>query len=144
MRVCLLVLMLAVTRSLGAQLRGEAAIDYVRAAHERVEVSIGAAGRLGNYLRPTLRFSADVWNGADTSAVLRAEYVVRFMLDPLGQTAWGLSVGAGLGYRARPYLALVADLEAGRNPRFRPALQVTLGGGTRLGVVIRRSTRGLR
>jgi hypothetical protein len=41
--------------------------------------------------------------------------------------------------RTRPYLTAVIDVEGRQRGRFTPALQVGLGGGTRVGVVIRSS-----
>ena len=77
--------------------------------------------------------------------------LVRFLLDPFRQSAYGLSMGGGLsaraepGDRVRPRLLLAVDLEGRRSSRgLVPALQVGLGGGVRVGVVLRRGAKLMR
>ncbi|HET9010166.1 MAG TPA: hypothetical protein VFN38_00060 [Gemmatimonadaceae bacterium] len=81
----------------------------------------------------------------------RLDVLVRFLLDPFRQTAYGLSLGGGMSLRAephdraRPVLLVAVDLEGRRSTRgLVPAVQVGLGGGTRIGVVLRRGAQGAR
>jgi len=81
----------------------------------------------------------------------RLDLLVRFLLDPFRQSAFGLSLGGGLsaraepGDRVRPRLLVAMDLEGRRSARgLVPALQVGLGGGLRVGVVLRRGARLMR
>jgi hypothetical protein len=86
---------------------------------------------------------ADVAHGvSETSG--RVDVLARFLFDPFRQTRWGVSAGAGVSVRARegdrvrPYLLAVMDLEAPRTSSgLAPAVQVGLGGGVRVGLVLR-------
>ena len=60
---------------------------------------------------------------------------------------WEFNFGAGVGVTNlaaptawKPYLACVVDLELKRTSGWTPAIQVGLGGGTRVGLGLRRST----
>ena len=142
--VALLVALL-VAAPVRAQVQPEARAELARAAESRAELGVGASARVGNYMRAGLSVARDVWRSVDTAAAAtRVEYVMRFMLDPLGEQRWGVSFGGGLGYRARPYLLAVADIEGPRRSGFRPAIQLSLGGGARLAFVVRRAARGRR
>ena len=77
--------------------------------------------------------------------------LARFLLDPFRQTAYGLSLGGGLGVRAesgervRPVLLVAVDLEGRRSwGGLVPAFQAGLGDGVRFGVVLRRGVPGAR
>jgi len=81
----------------------------------------------------------------------RADLIARFLLDPFREMPVGLSLGGGVTVPytdgdtgVQPYLTAVIDIEGRRRGRFTPALQIGLGGGTRLGVVLRTSTRAWR
>ena len=81
----------------------------------------------------------------------RLDVLARFLLDPFRQTSYGLSLGGGMSLRAepgdrvRPVLLVAVDVEGRRSRRgLVPALQVGLGGGTRIGVVLRRGSAGAR
>lgn len=81
----------------------------------------------------------------------RLDLLARFLLDPFRQTAYGLSLGGGASLRAepgdhvRPVLLVALDIEGRRSARgFVPAVQVGLGGGLRMGVVLRRAAVGAR
>jgi hypothetical protein len=81
----------------------------------------------------------------------RADLLVRFLLDPFRQSPWGLSLGGGLSARAepgdhvRPRLLAAVDFEGRRSTRgIVPAIQVGVGGGVRLGVLLRRGSRLMR
>jgi len=81
----------------------------------------------------------------------RLDVLARFLLDPFRQTRYGLSLGGGMSLRAeqgdrvRPVLLVAVDLEGRRSMRgLVPAVQVGLGGGTRIGVVLRRGAQGAR
>ena len=131
--------LIASSTALSAQMRGEGTVEYVRAADHRVEAGAGVVGRVGTYVRGSLRVSADAWSSDSANTQVRVEGALRFLLDPLGEVPWGMSLGAGLGYRRRPYLVTVFELEGPRRAGMRPALQVALGSGTRVGLVIRRA-----
>lgn len=81
----------------------------------------------------------------------RVDAIARFLLDPFRELPVGLSLGGGVTVPytdgdtgVQPYLTAVIDIEGRRRGRFTPALQIGLGGGTRVGVVLRTSTRAWR
>jgi hypothetical protein len=81
----------------------------------------------------------------------RVDVLTRFLLDPFRQSPYGLSVGGGIGVRAepherlRPVLLVAIDVEGRRSARgWVPAIQLGLGGGARLGLVLRRGAAVLR
>jgi hypothetical protein len=102
------------------------------------------------------RFSLGVAGGAtwrDNVALTsgRVDAIARFLLDPLREVPVGLSMGGGLTLpyvdgdkNVRPYLTAVIDLEGRRRGAFTPGVQIALGGGTRIGVVLRGSPRAWR
>ncbi|HEY7878050.1 MAG TPA: hypothetical protein VIC55_07485 [Gemmatimonadaceae bacterium] len=89
-------------------------------------------------------------DGGITTGSGRADAIVRFLLDPFGESRWGLSTGGGVSVRYDPrrgwreYLVVVADLEGPASKAMVPAVQVGLGGGVRVGLVLRRGVKGRR
>ena len=77
----------------------------------------------------------------------RVDVLARFVLDPFRQSRYGLSVGGGVSLRADegergwPVLLVAIDVEGRRSARgLVPAVQVGLGGGARLGIILRRAS----
>ena len=153
-----LVLLLLVARGLGAQapgtpsriapaLRADIFAGRERAAH----LGVGAGVRLGTYARFDLGAAAgasDGWPGADgPRASGRVEAMGRFVLDPFEQFGRGAYAAAGLalrldeGARRRVHLTAVVGVEGRREARWLPAVEAGFGGGVRLGLVLRRSSR---
>lgn len=108
---------------------------------------IGRSVRLGGVVAGgvTDGVPADVAaSGRATSA--RAELVTRFVLDGAGDARWRLYGAAGAGVLfvrgahgvARVHVA--AGVELPPLGRWRPAAEVGLGGGLRVGLALRRST----
>jgi hypothetical protein len=112
-----------------------------------VQGGAGVVVPLGIYVR----LGVDAAAGATrrdqlTRASGRVDVIGRFLLDPFRETPVGLSLGGGVSLpytdgeqRLRPYLTLVIDVEGHVRGPVTPALQVGLGGGTRIGVVLRTS-----
>jgi hypothetical protein len=73
----------------------------------------------------------------------RAELAIRGLFDPFRESGRGLSIGAGVTVTDavtggwRPYVLLLVDVEGKRRGRFAPALQIAVGGGTRIGITLR-------
>jgi hypothetical protein len=140
----------------------EARLDVIAGHQPAVQVGVGLQIPIGYYVRAGLDGAVGV-NTQDRKALVgsadsppgpldgRADLLVRFLLDPFRQSAYGLSVGGGLsaraepGDRVRPRLLVAVDLEGRRSSRgLVPALQVALGGGVRVGVVLRRGAKLMR
>ncbi len=133
----------------------EARLDVIAGHQPAVQLGAGLQVPMGYYVRVGLDGAvglATVTVPSSTSrADARADLLVRFLLDPFRQSAYGLSVGGGVSARAepgdhvRPRLLVAADLEGRRSAHgWVPALQVGLGGGVRLGVMLRRGERLMR
>src|SRR5258708_21726724 len=133
---------------LGAQsppITKELRVDALIAGHTAVEAGGSVIVPGGVYARTafTAATGAICRRGATESAT-RIDVVSRFLLDPFRESPYGLSIGGGVGVtnaadasRWRPYLALLFDLELSRSGRVTPALQLGLGGGARLGFLLR-------
>ena len=107
-------------------------------------VRVGVDGAVGVRVRETSLSTQQTLDG-------RLDVLARFLLDPFRQTSYGLSFGGGMSLRAeqgdrvRPVLLVAVDVEGRRSTRgLVPALQVGLGGGARIGVILRRGTAGAR
>jgi hypothetical protein len=112
-----------------------------------VQIPAGYYARIGIDAAVGAPISQRAGSGLDG----RLDLLARFLLDPFRQTAYGLSLGGGASLRAepgdhvRPLLLVALDVEGRRSTRgFAPALQVGLGGGLRVGVVLRRAAVGAR
>jgi hypothetical protein len=124
--------------------RADAIVSHATA----VEGGLGAVVSLGTYMR----MSADgavggTWDDGAAKTSGRVDVIGRFLLDPYREQRVGMSVGGGVSVpyvsgakRVRPYLTAVIDVE-GRRRRsgVTPALEIGLGGGARIGVVLRMS-----
>jgi len=108
---------------------------------------VGVVVPLGVYVRLGIDAAAGAtWHDDATRASGRVDVIGRFLLDPFRETRLGLSLGGGISVpyadgqqRVRPYLTVVIDVEGRVHGPVTPALQLGLGGGTRIGVVLRTS-----
>ena len=123
----------------------ELRVDAMASRHTAVEVGASVIVPGGVYARTAFTAATGVaWRDGTTASATRVEVVSRFLLDPFRESPYGLSVGGGLGATNaaggphwRPYLAFLFDLELTRVGGTTPAIQLGLGGGARLGVVLR-------
>jgi hypothetical protein len=108
---------------------------------------LGAAYLFGPYVRTSIDGAAGAtWYHDETRASGRVDLIARFLLDPFREAKLGLSMGGGVTVpyasgdpHVRPLLTAVIDLEGRMRGDITPAVQVGLGGGTRIGVVLRTS-----
>jgi hypothetical protein len=134
-------------------IRQEVRIDATTATEKRLELSGGAAIPVGTYVRVAILAGGGLARDARGSprterqgAAARADLIARFEIDPFHQSVRGLYSGGGVSYlasegaRGRVYLALVAGIELRDHGRVAPAMEVALGGGVRIGFVLRRAT----
>ncbi|MCC7001250.1 MAG: hypothetical protein IT357_03760 [Gemmatimonadaceae bacterium] len=105
---------------------------------------LGANVRAGWYARVGLAASAGAVYLADAwRSQQRLDAVVRFQFDPFAQRARAVYGGAGVGVvrgdggDVTGRLLLVVGMEGAARGRIVPAAELTLGGGVRLGVVLR-------
>jgi len=143
-------LLLGAPMAAGAQNRPRPVIvgrlDATSAAVPRLEASVGGAIPLGTYAR--LHVTAGGGAARDAGEVepsARGDLVARFLLDPFLQSKRGAYFGGGVswlahrGERGRAWLAVVAGLELAQRGPVVPALEVGVGGGARVGLVVRRA-----
>jgi hypothetical protein len=126
-----------------AEYRGDAIVGRGTSA----QAGLGAVFLFGTYVRTTVDAAAGTtWRFGEARASGRADVVARFLLDPFREVPVGLSLGGGVSVpyvsgdaHVRPFLTAVIDVEGRMWHYFTPALQLGLGAGTRLGLVIRTS-----
>ncbi|GAC1684138.1 MAG: hypothetical protein NVS9B3_02200 [Gemmatimonadaceae bacterium] len=110
-----------------------------------VTVPIDANVRLDLYGSGGGARSVDGWRG-----VAGGSAVARFVLDPTRQARRGAYVGAGVSARGdelgarRGYLVVLVGLEGAQVGRVLPSLELGLGGGVNVGVVLRAARPGYR
>jgi hypothetical protein len=129
------------------RVHAEARVDYLGPNPDVVHVGAGLNVAAGTYLRMSLVGAGGAsWDAGRTGGSGRGDVIGRFLFDPFRERRWGLSAGGGLsvrydqvgaGRRWRPLLALVIDLEGPRKGSIASAFQVGLGGGARIGLIIR-------
>lgn len=134
-------------------LQSEARVDGIFARTGAVEAACGLSVPAGIYVRMGLVAGAGFGrHGIDA----RTDFVSRFSLDPFRQSRWAPYGGAGLSgrYRAaadggsKAYLLVVLGVEgplpAGKPSGWVPAFEIGLGGGARVGIVLRRGINARR
>ena len=118
---------------------------------DAVHLGIGMNQALGNYVRLGVIAAGGVaWTESEEQVgSARADLVARFVLDPFRQQRVGFAAGGGLSLRydddrLRPRLLLILGLEGRPRGGLLPAVEVGLGGGARVGVVLRRAVSNRR
>jgi hypothetical protein len=122
--------------------------DVIVARAVATQAGAGAVVPLGVYVRLGVDGAAGAtWHDGAAHASGRVDAISRFLLDPYREAPFGLSLGGGVSVpyaigdrRVRPYLTAVIDVEGRSHGPFTPALQIGLGGGARVGFVLRRSS----
>lgn len=143
--VLAVVVALPAARGAQAQLQPELRVDVIGPRPYARQIGAGVVVALGYYAR----VSADVGYGVNNDSTFigdrwRADLLGRITLDPFRQQKWALSIGGGLSFRRRTYIAAIADVEGPEMRGWLPAIQVGLGGGFRAGAILRRPVKGRR
>jgi hypothetical protein len=132
----------------------EVRVDAIdpRSVHEAtVQGGLGVNIPLGYYVRLELVGGAGITrrDTLDRNSA-RVDALGRFLLDPFGESPWGLSIGGGMSVAfaqraaTREYLVVVTDLEGPPIGAIVPAVQLGLGGGFRAGILLRGYRSGRR
>ena len=154
----LVVALLCAAAPLGAQgykfaprVQPEVRIDAIAARYGAVLGMAGANVPMGYYVRAGVAAGAGAADTGDGIALaMRADFAVRFLLDPFAEYRWGPYAGGGLtvrrdgDHRAAAGLLFVLGVEGRRGRRWTPAVELALGEGTRLAFVLRRSRKNGR
>lgn len=134
----------------------EVRVDAIVGHEPALQLGAGVQIPAGYYARIGIdaAVGVPVANGADAARHGmdgRIDLLARFLLDPFRQTAYGLSFGGGASLRAeggdrvRPFLLVALDVEGRRSTKgVVPAVQIGLGGGVRVGVILRRAAVAAR
>lgn len=128
---------------LSAQGRPEVRADAIISEKAAGYAGAGILYPLGTYLRAGPVGAVGI---ADGSASYRAELEGLFHLDPFRESRWGPYAGGGLSFRhdssnprGNVYLFAVIGAEGSQRPGYSPALEIGLGGGVRLSIILRRA-----
>ena len=121
-------------------------VDAFLARTDAVHAAVGGTASLGSYVRLDGVAGAGIAFGPDggRGASGRAEVVGRFLLDPFRQSRWGFYGGGGLiaridrGSDPEGFITLLFGVEPPVEGRLRPAIELGIGGGTRIALVLRR------
>lgn len=138
----------AAQRPVAAAPQWEGRLDAVLSPHGGAMAGVGMNLRAGWYARVGAALSAGAVRRADAwEARQRVDATARFLFDPFGERRRGFYAGAGLGAERLPggevrgQLVGVVGLEGATAGRVVSALELQLGGGVRLGVVLRERRR---
>lgn len=125
--------------------RGEARVDAIFARAQLYQAGLGLAFRTGYNVR--MHFAAGggvaLKNGLQRSSA-RGDGTLRLLLDPFAESPLGLSVGGGLSVlydgfeQTRPVGVVLLGIEGKPRQPLVWSLEIALGGGARLGVILRR------
>ena len=131
----------------------EARLDGIFARTAGVEAGLGVTVPAGIYVRSGLVVAV----GAGRHGVEgRTDLISRFSLDPFRQSRWAPYGGAGVSGRYRSkldggsrayllvFLGVEGPLPVGQTSGFVPAFELGLGGGARVGVILRRGISARR
>lgn len=120
----------------------EARIDAIISSNSAVHAGLGFTTPAGTYLRTGLVAAA----GASENGISgRIDFVNRFHLDPFRESRWAPYAGGGLSSRfdndrqARFYLLVFAGVDGPATRGLAASVEAGLGGGGRIGVIIRRA-----
>ena len=131
----------------------EGRLDGIFARTAGIEAGLGLSFPSGIYVRSGLVAGL----GAGRHGVEgRTDFVARFSFDPFRQSRWAPYAGGGVSGRyrssldggSRAYLLILLGVEGplprGRTEGWAPAVEVGLGGGARIAIVIRRGINSRR
>jgi len=134
-------------------LQTELRVDGLIARTSGAEAGLGVSIPAGIYVRNGVVGGIGVGRHGVEG---RTDLLSRFSLDPFRQSRWALYGGGGISgrYRTREdggshaYLLVVLGLEGplptARKSGWVPAFEVGLGGGARVGLVVRQAMNGRR
>jgi hypothetical protein len=148
-----LALLVAVPGLLGAQVAAlkppvqfELRADLLGGPPAGMQAGLGANVAAGYYVRLGVDAAAGgSMHDGDAVASGRVDVTARYLLDPFREFKWGPYFGGGFTAQwdrravRRGDLLLLAGLEGPARAGWRTAFEVGLGGGARLGVVLRRA-----
>ncbi len=129
------------------KLDGEVRLDGIIARVGAVQLGVGATTVAGTYVRVgmdgALGFSRHGLSG-------RIDGLARFHFDPFRQSRWAPYGGGGVsgrfdkGEKARAYLLVFLGIDGPISGSVTPSFELGLGGGGRVGVILRQARKERR
>ena len=135
------------------KLQSEGRVDAIFSRSAGVEAAYGLTVPVGIYVRSGI--VAGIGAGRHGTEG-RTDLIARFSFDPFRQSRWAPYAGAGLSGRYRSerdgggrayilvFLGVEGPLALGVREGWVPAFEVGLGGGARVGVILRRGINARR
>ena len=143
----------AAAQSVEQPVQSEIRVDGLFARSSAVQAGFGVSVPAGLYVRTGLVGGVGASrHGPDG----RLDFIARFSLDPFRQSRWSPYAGAGFSGRfdsqrdggsrgyLLAYLGLEGPLQVGQRAGWIPAIEVGFGGGTRVGLILRRGINARR
>ncbi len=150
-RWCVLLIALAAPIAAPAQpgrepvTRSEVRVDAIFARVTLLQAGVGAAFRTGYNVRLHVAAAGGVaLKDGEQKSSARGDATLRLLLDPFGESRNGVSIGGGVSVlhdgfeKTRPVGVVVLALEGAPRAPIVWAVEAALGGGVRVGVVLRR------
>jgi len=120
----------------------ELRIDGIFSRLDAIHAGAGATFPLGTYVRTGVVAATGFSRDGRSS---RIDLMLRFHLDPFRESRWAPYGGGGLttrfdqGEGAHTYLMLLAGVDGPVRGRSAISLEAALGGGGRIGIILRRA-----
>jgi hypothetical protein len=125
--------------------------DGLFASGRSGQIGVGANVPAGYAIRVGLTAAAGpAWEARGARPSARIDLASRYLLDPFKEIPWGVYAGAGVSMRWddqsewRGYVLIVVGAEGPEKGGWRTAVEAGLGGGARVGIVLRRARRNGR
>ena len=132
------------------QVQAEWRTDVLSGPPAALQFGAGLNLPAGYYMRVGLTAAGGVaWRAGVAAGSARVDFTTRYLLDPFGELRWGVYGGAGVSTRidesqARTFLLVVGGVEGPASHGWRTSIEAGLGGGARLGIVLRRARKNGR
>lgn len=132
------------------QVQAELRSDMLSGPPVALQVGAGLNIPAGYYVRLGLMAAGGVaWRTGAMAGSARVDLTTRYLLDPFGELRWGFYGGAGVSTRidesrARAFLLVIGGVEGPASHGWRTSIEAGLGGGARLGIVLRRARKNGR
>jgi hypothetical protein len=148
-------ILLVVPDALAAQRRQvalpELRLDVIAARTTMAQLAAGIAIPAGTYVRGLLAVGGGLARKrSETEPSARVDGGLRFLLDPFREQTWGLYGAGGISLlydgfdRWRGLVTIAVGVEREGPGRWGHAIEVGLGGGARVGLVLRPHAAGTR
>ena len=132
------------------QLQAEWRADALSGPPIALQLGAGVNIPVGYYVRVGLTAGGGVaWRGGAAAGSGRMDVTTRYLLDPFAELRWSVYGGAGVSARfdenhPRTFLLVVGGVEGPASHGWRTSIEAGLGGGVRLGFVLRRARKNGR